>query len=220
MSENERTPAVQRYRPDRLSRLITLSDVIFASAMTVMVLLIEVPEAGSLESYEQIESFMFGQLEHLGVYIVSFVLISIYWMRHLEHFSHYRETHTPHMWRQLGFLAAIVVIPFSSTFASSYPNNFAVEAFYSVNMVLVGVFSFAEWNYATTGHRLVDTDLDDATIREIRGGTLTEPIVALVALAVAWFNPGLWEPTFILAPILFSLQRRVRAWHARRRASR
>ena len=50
--------------------------------------------------------------------------------------------------------------------------------------------------------------------------TCIEDIVALVALAIAWFSPELWEPTFILAPILFSLQRRIRKWHAARKTAR
>ena len=135
MTKTDRTPTVERFRPDVLSRLITLSDFIFASAMTVMVLKIEVPEPGELGNYDEVKSFLVAQLENLGVYIVSFILIAIYWMRQVEHFSHYRKTTTPHVWRQLGFLAAVVVIPFSSTFASNYPNQFAVEATSSIQAI-------------------------------------------------------------------------------------
>ena len=109
MSNTDSKTQVVQYRPDRLSRLITLSDFIFASTMTVMVLTIDIPEPGKLESYETVKTFLLKQLEHLAVYIVSFVLISIYWLRHVEHFGFYRETCTPHMWRQLGFLASVVV---------------------------------------------------------------------------------------------------------------
>lgn len=220
MAKSDSDPVVERYRPDALARVITLSDFIFASSMTVMVLTIEIPEPGRLRTLEELRAYMSNELAHLGVYIVSFVLIALYWMRHLEHFGYYTKTDNAHLWRQLAFLASIVLIPFSSTFASNYPDVFATEVVYSVNMVAVGAFSAAEWSYATSGRRLVPADLSDETVREVRRGAMTEPVVALVALGVAWFNPTLWEPTFILAPVLYAAQHRARKWYVARKDAR
>lgn len=200
-----------------LKRVQILCDVIFASSMTIMVFSFDQPDIDGITTKEQITEFVLNQVPSLAIYAISFVLIGIYWLKHLEHFSYIRETNATHLGLQLGFLAAVAVIPFSNSFMNAYPNVYAVQVFYGLNLVLVGLFSFLSWKYATRNHRLVDDDLDEATIRRISHGSLTEPIVALIALAVAFFEPRLWEVMFTLAPMLYVAQKH---WRSRRKRGR
>jgi uncharacterized membrane protein len=200
-----------------LTRVQILCDVIFASSMTIMVFSFDRPDLDGVTTAEDVTALVIKQLPVLVIYMISFVLIAIYWLKHLEHFSHIESTNTTHLWLQLAFLAAVAVIPFSNSFMGAYPNVYAVQVFYGLNLVLVGLFSFLSWKYATHNHRLVDPDLDDATIKRLGRDSLTEPCVALLALAVSAVEPRLWEVMFTLVPLLYVAQNRFRAWRRKRK---
>lgn len=66
------------------------------------------------------------------------------------------------------------------------------------------------WHYASKNHRLIKTETDRLLINEIRSSNFAEPIVALVAVIAALFLPSLFNLTFILIPILFIIQKKIR----------
>ena len=52
---------------------------------------------------------------------------------------------------------------------------------------MVGVFSFLSWRYATQNHRLVEPDLDEDLIADIKYESLIEPTAAFIAILAIWF---------------------------------
>ena len=137
----------------------------------------------------------------------------MYWLKHVEHFSYYRRTDQKHLWLQLVFLMFLVLIPFTNSFSSAFPDNTATQVLYSANMIGVGLASFFAWTYATRNHHLVDDDLDADLIHSLRIQALSEPLVACIAIAAAFVAPQLWEMTFLLVPLLFALRKKV--WRRR-----
>ena len=213
MSENsEHIAEGTEYKaPDiPLARVQLLSDIIFASAMTIMVFSFKVPDISIKFSYREVTELFLDQLPEFQIYLVSFVLIAIYWLKHLEHFSYYEKTNQPHLWFQLFFLAFVVCIPFYTRFQMAYPDNFAVQAFYCLNMFLVGLFSFLGWKYGTYKHRLINPSVPTGTIKRITEESLVEPCVALLAIIVDLFDPTYSDTTFLLVPVIFVLLKKFR----------
>lgn len=192
-----------------LARIQILTDVIFASSMTIMALTIELP-TGEILDERGLVDYLRGQLPSFAIYGVTFLLIAVYWLKHLEHFSYYRRTNQTHLWLQLLFLLFLVLIPFTNAVSTAFPDRPPVQLLYSLNMLAVGLFSFFAWTYATADHRLVDPALDADLIASVRAEALTEPAMAVASMVVLFVDPVLWELPFLLVPLAFMVRKRLR----------
>ena len=191
-------------------RLRFLADITFASAMTVMILNIEIPEFGHITNTKELATFLWKQLNNMWVFFIAFVVIAVYWMKHLEHYSSILIVNQTFIWFQLLFLASIMLIPFWNTYISLFPENVAIRVCLSANMVLVGLFSFLSVNYAANKkHRLIRSEIDDKTIRETKKQILTEPIIAILAAGIAYINVDFWDLAFILVPLMFMARKKL-----------
>ncbi len=191
-------------------RLRFLADIIFATAMTIMILNIDIPVAGHITDTKELAVFLGEQLNSMWVFFISFVIIAVYWMKHLEHFSATLIVNQTFIWFQLLFLVSIMLIPFWNTYIESFPENIALRVFLSINMVLIGAFSFLSFNYAANPkHRLLHDSVSDKTIRETKRQILTEPGIAILAAGLVYVNPILWDLAFILVPLLFMARKKL-----------
>lgn len=191
-------------------RLRFLADIVFATAMTIMVLNLEVPDFGHITSTTELAKFLLNQLSNMWVYLIAFIVVAVYWMKHLEHFAVTLKVNQTYIWFQLFYLGFIVLIPFWNSYISLFPENVAIKVFLSLNMVLVGLFSFLSMSYAANpNHRLIhDTVPDDAIIAS-KKQILTEPGIAILAGALAFIKPILWDIAFIMVPILFMARKKL-----------
>ena len=101
-----------------ITRLQVLADVIFAASMVYMASAFELPDTNVVDSPSELTDFLKDQLPIVAIYVISFVLVAVYWMKHLEHFSYLRKTNIGHLWLQILFLA-MVVVSSSSNFSST-----------------------------------------------------------------------------------------------------
>lgn len=188
-------------------RLRFLADIIFATAMTIMVLKLEVPDFGHITSTAELAKFLLKQLSNMWVYLIAFIIVAVYWMKH---FGVTLKVNQTYMWFQLIFLGLIVLIPFWNSYISLFPENVAIKVFLSLNMVLVGLFSFLSMSYAANPkHRLIHDKVSESAILETKKQILTEPAIAIVAAALAFINPSLWDLAFIMVPIFFMARKKL-----------
>ncbi len=186
-----------------LHRLQFLTDGIFVLAMTLMVLQFDVPELNKQMTNLEIQNFLFAQFPALGIYVISFILIALYWVEHLEQFQYYKRTNQLHIWLQLLALMFLVILPYSNELSTLYTLNFPVQVFCSLNLFFVGILSYFSWVYATQNHRLVEPNLEQGFIDSVKKKTLVEPSVSLLAIIPASINPSFWGLTFLLIPIIY-----------------
>jgi len=208
-SPQSQNPEGDHYDQVPITRLQILADVIFAASMVFMASAFELPDTEIVDSPRELTSFLQNQLPVVVIYVISFVLVAVYWMKHLEHFSYLRKTNIGHLWLQILFLAMVVVIPYSNGLSTAAPDTYAFQIFYSVNMFLVGFFSLLSWIYATRNQRLTDSNLDPNVVRRLRNEAMVEPALALVSIGAARLHPTLWEITLLLIPVAFFAQKKL-----------
>ncbi len=180
-----------------------LSDTIFALAMALTIFGFDFPKFAESASNMEINQFLISQLEPLENYLITFVILAFYWIDHVKQFSHYRKTDEIHLWLYIVYLMCLFLVPFSNVLIMYFPDNYIVQICYSINIFLIGLFSFLNWTYATYKHRLIDTYLNKQTINYIRINSLIEPIVALITIIVALINPSLWNLSWTSIIILY-----------------
>src|SRR5205814_10283105 len=86
-----------------LERLIFLSDGVFAIAITLLVLEINVPEIPSALQNAQLSGTLLGLWRPIATYALSFIIVSIYWMTHQRYFSYIKRSDPVLIWLNIFF---------------------------------------------------------------------------------------------------------------------
>jgi uncharacterized membrane protein len=194
-----------------LQRLNRMSDFVFASAMTILILLLKLPTEDQLISSESFELYLDESLPRLYLFLITFLVVAIYWVKDVGQFKHITKTNGTHTWLQLGSLVFLVLLPWTNSLLEIKPDNINVRIIYCVDIFVIGFFSSLAWYYASKNHRLINPKVEKTIVKNIQEINLTEPIVALIAIAVAIFFPYLFSLTFILIPLLYILQKKLRS---------
>ena len=191
-------------------RLRFMADIIFASAMTIMILNIKFPEMIDISNPKDLSIFLLNQLAGMGTFFIAFVTVAVYWMKHLEHFGVTLVVNQTYIWYQLLYLAFIMLIPFWSSYVGEAPDNIGFKLFLSLNMVIVGGFSYLSMHYAAHAkHRLISDKIPTETINNAKKQILAEPAIAVLAAVLSFIKPVLWDITFILIPISFVFRKKL-----------
>ncbi|MCI4362757.1 MAG: DUF1211 domain-containing protein [Thermoplasmata archaeon] len=100
--------------PDDLTRLVSLSDGIFAFSMTLLVLNLVVPATSSVSStgdlWGHLGALLLGPFE---VYALGFVITAVWWRLHVAVFRTIRAVDSTVLWLDVVFLLFIAINPFA-----------------------------------------------------------------------------------------------------------
>jgi uncharacterized membrane protein len=191
-----------------LKHLARLSDFIFALAMALTFWQFDLPENAEGLTKMEINQFLVSQLKPLGAYLITFMLMAMYWIAHTQQFSYYKRTNEPHLWIYTLYLMCLFLVPYSNELALVFSSNSVAKICFAANIALIGFFSFMSWSYATTRHRLVDEKLDAQAIAVMKVKALIEPICALVAIGIALIAPAWSDLAWLLFPLVQLMLRR------------
>lgn len=128
-------------------RLMGLTDGIFGMVMTLLIFGIALPEL-QIASYSDFLTFLLSLSPTVGVTVVSFILISSFWVYHHE-FIKVKTLNIPYLWVNIGFLICISFIPFSTSLIGHYSHFFMSEALFGLNIFLTSLFFILMYFYAS-----------------------------------------------------------------------
>lgn len=143
----------------QLERMILFSDAVFAIAITLLAIEIKVPEIPKNIVSDHLLSEKLAELlpKFIG-FLVSFFVISIYWIVHHRTFGFVINYDQKLLRLNLFFLFAVVIMPFSSGFYSTYlltPVARLPVIIYVCNIIFLGAMSLLIWEYiANPKHHL------------------------------------------------------------------
>jgi uncharacterized membrane protein len=191
-------------QPDPVGQMSThrveaLADGVFAIIMTLLVFDIRVPEVPP----DQLPAALLELVPNLEGYLISFVLLGIYWVGHRNQFNFIRRADQNLHWLNILFFGLAGMVPFSTGLVARYPGELLVEAMYGVNLMLIGAALFLHWSYATRRCRLVDPEIPAAAVRLGKQRSLLAPACYVVAILVGLINPRLSLVVYALVPLLY-----------------
>ncbi len=201
----------------QLDRLILFSDAVFAIAITLLVIEIKIPEIHSDVS----DKALLHELGHLIPkfvgFIVSFMLIGIYWTVHHRMFGFVTNFNKKLLLLNLFFLFFVALMPFSTGFYSEYAGSDLFKkqlkvpmTFYVLNFCMVGFINYIMWTYISNPkNKLADPPIDPLTARLAKLRALVVPCVFLAMLPIAYFANvifAVYVPMMI--PIILRIMRK------------
>ena len=180
-------------------RIETLTDGVFAIAMTFLVLDVKdaVVEAGGDAP------FLLVLLPKLGSYVLGFVILGLFWNGHHIAFRHTERTDRVHLWLNIHFLVWAALVPFSAELLGERYTEPLPVLVYGVNLSLVAFALYAVWWYATHNRRLVAEDLPERTVQALKVRLVTAVASYAVAVAVAFVQPALGIAVFVASHLFF-----------------
>jgi uncharacterized membrane protein len=172
----------------KTNRLEAFSDGVFAVAITLLVLEINVPGGENL--WHQLKE----EWPSFAAFAVSFWVIGIIWVNHHGVIDHLRRADRGVLYLNLLVLMTVVFIPFSTELFAVHLKSGADEKVaaivYSSSFLAMGVSFGLLWTYVTSHREALGVSLTDEEVRSTRRSFLIGNPIYVLAFAMSFVSPA------------------------------
>lgn len=185
------------------ARVEALTDGIFAVVMTLLVLDLKLPpSATQLRSNADLWNY-FGSISHVFVvYVLSFIVLVMYWVAHNYHFHYVRKLDRWLFWINLAFLLLITTVPFTTNLVTTRPDLSATVCIYSVNILLLAVALLLNLQRLAKHPELASENFARLPIVYVRRRLLALCSIPILAILVAQLSPHWGLRMFYLLAVM------------------
>lgn len=180
-------------------RLETLSDGIFAIAMTLLVLGIELPATG-FSSLSDFIAYITLLIPQILIYFLSFILLAIFWLNHHILFA-IKKANLALFWINIIWLMFIALVPFTTSLVSKFGQYHLSPIIFDLNIFAIGVLYYINWNYASKKGFI--TEKMEEYAHTIKKANLFTPMISLAAIGLSFINPYLSSIVFLFIPVIY-----------------
>jgi uncharacterized membrane protein len=187
------------HRGDDLTRITALSDGLFATVLTILVLDLK-PDIATLGPSQDLTGFLLALWPKIFNYTLTFVVTGLFWIGHHWIFEHIQVYNRRLLWLNLMFLFCVVLLPFTTALLGTSGIDLSIRwNLYAVVMIVISLTLMILWEYALA-HQLTDPDLDARVLRYVRIRHAASPIVFFTSILFEPYLPGLvlYFPVLIL----------------------
>jgi uncharacterized membrane protein len=184
------------------ARIEAFSDGVFAIAMTLLILEIKVPSAGSGDLSRQ----LIRQWPGYVAFVISFAFIGIMWINHHRLFTHIRRSNNVLLFLNLLLLLGVTAVPFPTAVLAQHfgqSDQRAAAILYHGTYFAIAVFFNILWGYAS--RHLLEKDADASAARTISAQYALGPLLYLLCVALTWVNVPLSLLVNIALAVFFAL---------------
>jgi uncharacterized membrane protein len=171
-----------------MSRILALSDGVFAFAMTLLVLGLVLPSGtrgGAVWTYfgtSGFQSVMFS-------YILTFFVIGLWWQAHHLIFGYIHQYDRVLVRANSVFLVTIAILPFATIVLTAAGDNPVGVAFFAVTQIAAGLSLAGVWWYSSGRGGLVHDRVPVEWRAYLSRITLVTPVVFAISIPVAVLFP-------------------------------
>jgi uncharacterized membrane protein len=120
------------------SRLEAFSDGVFAIVITLLILDIRFPEV----DYSQFAATLVSLLPRILAYVMSFIIIGLYWVTHHNSMHAMKKTDRGFLWLNILLLLCVSFIPFPTSLLGRYPFKAGPIIFYGATLILCNLVGY------------------------------------------------------------------------------
>ncbi len=168
------------------SRICSLSDCIIAFAMTLLAFQIVIPSPATTAGTE-LPNAVADLWPKFVSYIFGFIMIGYYWMLHHRVIAKIVRFDNVTLWLNIGFLLAIVLMPFSAALIGEYEEHAFSATLFAANCGLIGIMlSMISYHALKQGAFLDEAYMKNERYYLMRG--MLPAIVFIASIPVAQFS--------------------------------
>lgn len=196
-------PHLEENRKFQLERVSLFSDAVIAIAITLLIIELHLPKAESGTVQEFWHNMIHILPQFIG-FLVSFLLIALYWTIHHKIFEFVKAFDNKLLWLNIFFLLSIVIMPFSTKIAFEHltiPNYPWI--IYCVNHIIVGICIVRMWNYLEKNPKNTVGLENKRFLRYKKWRSISTILVFVVSIIIAFFKPfyAMYCPLLIILSI-------------------
>ena len=205
MSTNVFVPKV---KPEHV---VSFGDAIFAFAITLMTLSIDIPDLPPNLTESQLLSRLYDVYPQVESYIISFAVIAMFWISYHQVFNFIRESHISMVYLNLLFLLLITFLSITTSLVINYGSYQIPYVIYSVLVIMTSSLLALIWWHATKDYRLVDKNIHPLFVRGVMANLLLIPFVFAISILVSFFDLDIAQYFWlIIAPLNIAVKRKYR----------
>ena len=189
-------------------RVESLADGIFAFSMTLLIVNLAIPEIPKDQAPFLLGSKMFELLPLIADFVLSFVLLAIFWNIHQKQFRGIKNVDESLSWINIFLLLFVVFIPFTTELMARYDNSVTAVSLFNLNLLIIGLLFCWSWQYASS-HKLIDTGMTHGQIIYASWKNFVIVPIALPALFLGLFIPNWCTLIYVIVPfVVFFLEKK------------
>lgn len=172
----------------KVEHVISFSDAVFAFAITLMALAIDIPDLPLDLSQSELIQRLYDFYPQFEDYIISFAVIAIFWISYHQVFNHIKGSHLSIVYLNLLFLLLITLLSLTTSFVINYASYQIPYIIYCIVVIMTSSLLVSIWWYATRGHRLVDKNMNPLFIKGTFFILLSLPIIFGISIVISFFD--------------------------------
>jgi len=184
------------------SRVLAITDGVFAIITTLLVLDVHVPE---LSQGQSLNEALLEVRSSLTAFAISFVLAGMYWVGHRDLFALIRRTDRGLVWLNILYLLPLCLLPFGTKLLGRYDQEPRALRIYGLVLVGIALMRVVIWLYATNRQHLLWQRLDDRQRRAGLALAVAPGLAYLLAILVAGVAPVASLAIYAGLPLLYFL---------------
>lgn len=183
------------------ARLEAFTDGVFAIAATLLVLDLTTYAFGNITSDAEMWAALGGMWELFLNFALSFVLLCLLWMTHVQQFEHVARIDSTLIWLNSARLLFIVLVPFATSMTTEYSEFLAGRLLMPVTFFMAILASWLQWMWAVRGRAVFLPDLSDADAQAYGRAALSALVIAGFVVVLAPFIGSIAFALFLLDPV-------------------
>lgn len=198
------------------SRLESLSDGIFAFAMTLLVISLAVPVIPKFEAPRVLPGLIAGMYSEFLIFSIAFFILAGYWLSHHRILQVVEYVDERLVWLNILLLFFVVLIPLTTSISGDYDNVLEAVLLFHANILCASLLLTLIWLYIRTKRGKLIRDDQPGTRPQgtERAGwfrALTIPGVAILAIGISLVDPARSMWCYLLIPLVLGIGGRLQA---------
>jgi uncharacterized membrane protein len=199
---------IPKVKPEHV---ISFGDAIFAFAITLMTLSIDIPDLPTNLTESQLSSRLYDLYPQVESYIISFAVIAIFWISYHQVFNFIKRSHISMVYLNLLFLLLITFLSITTSLVIEYDSYQIPYVIYCVVVIMTSSLLALIWWYATKNYRFVDKDIHPLFIRGLMLNLLLVPFVFAISILVSFFDLDIAQYLWlVIVPLNIAVRRKYR----------
>lgn len=205
MSSRSFTPLI------KLEHVISFSDAVFAFAITLMALSIEIPDLPPNLTELELMTKLGEMYTGFESYLISFAIIAVFWISYHQIFNFIIGSHMTIVYLNLLFLLFITLLSISTSLIINYGSYQVPFIIYSIVVILSSSLLAVIWWYATKDYKLIDKNVNPLFIRGSMINLISIPVVFGISIFISFVDVDIAQYFWlIIVPINITIKRKYR----------
>jgi len=193
----------------KVEHVISFSDAVFAFAITLMALSIDIPDLPSNLTQAELLDKLYDLFPQFESYIISFAVIALFWVSYHQVFNHIKGSHIVMVYLNLLFLLLITLLSLSTSLVINYGDYHIPYVIYSFIVILTSSLLTLIWWHATKDKLLIDKNLHPLYIKGVMLTLVSIPLVFTVSIFISFINLDIAEIFWlVMVPINITIKQK------------